>query len=145
MPLKTAARIATIIQASAQPNTFDIFNLDLYLENTSSSLQGVVYHKATSNVTIKKADIQIFDKNGIESGILSVDIKKGSTPSNSSMVSIFNELPSIDFSQAVDYENHSGILDQGEITLNEGDMLRIDVNSTLNKKVNFRLILTGER
>jgi hypothetical protein len=67
----------------------EIFNSTITIGSTAPSVTGIMYHKATDNISFKKANIQIFGKNNVYDGVLQMDCKVGDIP-DESMQSMFS-------------------------------------------------------
>jgi hypothetical protein len=105
----------------------EVFNFPVILGSSAQSLTGLAYFRAPSSLNLKNAFLQVWEMNSISSGLLEIDIKKGITPDDSTMVSIFSTLPQIDFSLASDYETSSGVKATSSVA--NGNWLRLDVSS----------------
>jgi len=123
----------------------ELVNMDFRNASSAATMTGLFYYKATYDFTVTKVEIQIFDKEGITSGSLTVDVKKNSTPDNTGMTSILSVLPTLDFSSCADYDSNSGTLDAGEQDILEGEFLRVDITALPASKPlgKFRLVITG--
>jgi hypothetical protein len=113
------------------PSSLEIFNVTI--ENIVAK-NGILYFKAPRDVTISTVSVQLFEKKGIVSGILEVDIKASSnkTPNASLMTSVFTTKPSLDFSSSgvVDYSQTTNqALSQTTNKIATGDFLRLDITS----------------
>jgi hypothetical protein len=105
----------------------EIFNNFITLGSSAATLTGVNYFRAPSALTISSVVVQLWLKNGVSAGTLSVDIKKNTTPSNTGMTSIFSAQPSFDFSSDPDYSTSSGTLSTSSVAA--GEWLRLDATS----------------
>jgi hypothetical protein len=123
--------IATGQTNAYYPSSLEIFNVTI--ENIIKK-DGVLYFKAPRDVTINTVSVQLFEKKGITSGLLQIDIKKSSnkTPNGALMSSIFTTQPSLDFSLSgvVDYsQTINQALSQSTNRIAAGDFLRLDITS----------------
>lgn len=105
----------------------EIFNTEVQVSPVTSTITGLAYFRAPTNLTISLVVITLFNKNGIASGTLSVDLKKNTTPDDVGMTSIFSALPSFNFATDADYSEKSGTL--STTALSTGNWLRLDVTS----------------
>jgi hypothetical protein len=121
----------------------EVFNFPILNASSAPSFTGLTYYRATSSFTLSTVQLEIFDKGGISSGIVSVDVKV-----SNGLGGVFNSVltvqPSIDFSTASDYDIATGTLDPLYQSVAAGDVLRLDVTSlpivTLGK---FRILVYG--
>lgn len=108
----------------------NVFNSNVLIGSFAPTYTGVAYYKATSAFNLTSANIQIYEKNGIASGILEIDIKTGPDPDDVNMDSIFSVLPSLDYSVVTDYEiSTNQIINPSFSSVSEGDWLRLDITS----------------
>ena len=105
----------------------EIFNSTVVVNGLASSLTGLSYFMASKSITINFIRLQVFQKNGISTGNLVVDLKKNSTPDETGMTSIFSAQPVRNFATDTDYSFDSGTLSTTSLT--QGDYLRLDVTS----------------
>lgn len=123
----------------------DVFNNDVLMGSVAGSLNELAFYRATSSFTLTNCEIQIFEKNGVATGSLEVDILKNTTPNDTGMTSIFNTKPSIDFSTASDYQVSSNqVFNSAQTEMSAGEILRLDVTSLPNNISKFRIVLFGE-
>lgn len=108
---------------------YEVFNLIVANTTQATSLTGVAYFRAHANMTISVSVMQIFEKGGITTGNLEIDLKKNTTPNNTGMTSIYTTKPILSFANVatVDYSSNNGTLNPSLITLNAGDWLRLDI------------------
>ena len=122
----------------------EIFNSDVILSSNYNNLDGVAYYKAGFNFNINFAEIQIFDKDGISSGIVEIDVLKNDSPDDSGMVTIFSTRPSLDFSTANDYDvSTNQVINAPQAIVSGGDFLRLDITSLPSELRAFRVVLRG--
>lgn len=105
----------------------EIFNFTMGTRGTESTITGAMHFRAPQGLTISSVVIQIYEKNGVSSGTLTVDIKKNTSPNDVGMTSIFSAAPSFDFSTAADYATSSGTISTSSVS--SGNYLRVDVTS----------------
>ena len=70
----------TILNIPGLQTNVDIINTTVTLGASASTATGLLYYKATRNMNLTAVYAQLFEKNGISSGTLEVDVKKGPTP-----------------------------------------------------------------
>lgn len=122
----------------------EVFNFDVLNASSASSLTGLIHHEALSAFIVTEVKIQLFETGGISSGVLSVDVKKGPTPDDLTMVSILTTQPSINFLTAVNYDSASGVLDPSQQTIAQGEILRLDITSLPSTPLGkFRVLVYG--
>ena len=105
----------------------EIFNNVVVLGSSAATLTGLNYFRAPSALTISSVVVQLWDKLGVATGTLSVDIKKHTTPEAVGMVTIFSAQPSFNFATAPNYSTSSGTLSVTAVAA--GEWLRLDVTS----------------
>jgi len=128
---------------SAGSNKIEVFNLDILNASVSSSMTGLIYHEALQNFRITQVQIQVFDTLPT-SGVLSVDVKKNTTPDNVGMTSILTTQPSINFTTATNYQKSTGVLDSGLQQVLAGEIIRLDITNIPTNLAKFRVIVYGE-
>jgi len=122
----------------------EVFNLDVLNASSASSLTGLLHHEALSAFIITEVKIQLFETGGITSGTLSVDVKKGPTPDDLTMVSVLTSQPNINFLTAVDYQTATGVLDPSQQSVAQGEILRLDITSLPSTPLGkFRVLVYG--
>jgi len=105
----------------------EIFNNTITIGSDATTITGVAYFKAPKDLTLGDVKLQIFTKNGVTSGSLSIDIEKNSTPDSVGMTSIFSVQPTINFATASDYAEDTGTKSTSVVTA--GQWLRLDISS----------------
>lgn len=105
----------------------EIYNTTIAIPFGVATMTGILHFKVPYNSNIVITQVQLFEKNGVVSGTLEVDVKKNSTPNNTGMTSIFSAKPSFDFATASDYDVSTGVV--GTSTITAGDYLRLDITS----------------
>lgn len=110
-----------------------VFNEEIYNISSTMTLTGIAYWKAHASVNITKAEIQIFTKEGITSGIVEYDLKKSSTLGGT-YATILTTKPAINYASAVDYESNDGVLNAGQAVAQD-HILRLDITSVPAGKV----------
>ena len=121
-----------------------VFNNDILNASSALSLTGLAYYRSYVQFTITTVKLQIFQKGIVTSGILSLDIKKGSTLDDLSMASILNTEPQINFATAVDYAESDGVLNPTEQLILPNQYLRLDITSLPALPVGaFRVLVYG--
>lgn len=103
---------------------FEIFNVTL---NKPSVSKGYLHFKVPKAITFNTCILQVFDKNGIVSGSLTIDIKYNTTANDIGMTTIFSVAPTIDFATASDYATSNGTM--SVTTIPAGSYVRLDVTS----------------
>lgn len=102
----------------------EIFNVTLV---NPSANAGYLHYKIPKNMYFNQCSVQIFEKNGISSGSLTIDIKYNTTPNDTGMTSIFSSTPSINFATASDYAEVNGTISTTGVL--SGGYLRLDITS----------------
>ena len=133
-----------LAQAVAGGRKIEVFNLDVGLGSFGNTFTGILYHECLQDMSLVECAIQIFNKNGISTGLLSIDVKKNTTPDNTGMTSIFTTAPIINFSTALDYERSTATFNTTTQNVLKGDILRLDITNMPQGLGYFRLILIGE-
>jgi hypothetical protein len=102
----------------------EVFNATISKPTVS---KGYLHFKAPKDLTLNQFILQIFDKNAVVSGSLTVDVKTATTADDLLMTSVFSVVPTIDFSSASDYTTSNGTL--STTTIAAGSYLRLDITS----------------
>ena len=132
----------TILNIPGLDSSFDIFNTTITIGTSASTATGLLHFKATQNITLTSIKAQLFEKNGVSSGILEVDVKKNSTPDDVGMTSICSIKPSFDFASISDYAISNGTISTTSIS--SGEYLRLDLTNIPTGFVgHVQLTLTG--
>jgi hypothetical protein len=121
-----------------------VFNNDVLNASSANSLTGLAYYRAIVPFTITTVKLQIFEKGDVVSGILSMDIKKGTTLDELDFSSVLTTEASIDFSVANDYDESDGVLDALNQSVAVDEYLRLDITSLPITPVGkFRVLVYG--
>jgi hypothetical protein len=104
----------------------EVFNVIVSVAN-NSPVVGISFYVSALNKGINNVSLMVWDKLGVTTGSLSIDIKKNTSPDSVGMTSIFTSVPTIDFSVDPNYTKKSGTLLSGSFT--SSDVLRLDVLS----------------
>lgn len=102
----------------------EVFNVTI---SKPSVNKGYLHFKAPRDITLTGCILQVFDKNAVVSGSLTIDVKTATTADDLNMTSVFATSPTIDFSSASDYTTSTGAL--GTATIASGSYLRLDITS----------------
>lgn len=136
-------RLTTVEAAASKVVFFDgiVQNAAVY-----STLTGAIFHRVQSAIDITDCKIALYDKGGISSGTLEIDVQKASSGNDfTSSVSVFTTKPSLDLSVAGNYtESTNAVLSVTNKVLSEGDWLRIDISSLPSGLQYFHIYLIGE-
>lgn len=100
----------------------EIFNVTV---TSAMVANGYLHFKAPAALTFQTVAMQIFEKNGVATGSLTIDIKKGTNPGT--MTTIFTTKPTLNFATAADYDSDAGT--QSVTTCSSGDYLRLDITA----------------
>jgi len=121
-----------INSVEASNKKIEIFKYLILNGSSFSTATGLDYYRAEDTITVTKVAIQIFEKNGVVSGTLELDVKKSVTDLNSgSFTTIMTTKPSLDFSTAVDYqESTNQVINVASSTISPGQYFRLDITST---------------
>ena len=125
----------------------EIFNSTVLLGNFYSTLTGIAYYQAPSNMSFNACIISIFEKGSINSGNLEIDVKKNSSYNSVGMNSVFSTRPKIAMGSIADYGKSSdagqtaAVFSTVEIAAN--DILRLDITSIPAGLSRFNIFLIG--
>lgn len=100
----------------------EIFNLAI---DNAEIINGYAYFVAPRDLSFEEVEVELFQKNGVSSGNLTIDIQKG--VNEGAMATIFGTKPTFNFATAADYSISNGV--QSVTTCDEGDLIRLDLNS----------------
>lgn len=104
-----------------------IFDQDFANVSTALDLTNIFSWKATDNCSITKGQIQIYTKDGITTGSLTLDIKKSSTLGGT-YASIFTTKPTINYATASAYDSNDGVFNAGQ-AVTQDEYLRFSFSS----------------
>jgi hypothetical protein len=107
--------------------SLEVFNAVVQIVAPTASSEGISYFISPASATISFVKLMVWDKNGVTTGNLTIDIKKNTSPNPTGMTSIFSVLPTLDFATASNYDSNAGTLSTSAISVN--DVLRLDVTS----------------
>jgi hypothetical protein len=105
----------------------EVMNAPVILNGLAGSVTGLSYFYVPKNFTVNQVKLAVYEKNGISSGNLVLDVKRNSTQANAGMTSILSAQATLDFATATDYQVASATISSGACTL--GQWLRIDLTS----------------
>ena len=105
----------------------EIFSEVVQVVAPTVSSQGISYFISPGSSTISFVKLMVWDKNGVTTGNLTIDIKKNTSPNPTGMTSIFSVLPTLNFATASNYDSNAGTISTSAISIN--DVLRLDVTS----------------
>jgi hypothetical protein len=121
----------------------EVANSDVIVASNAPTLTGLLYFRAPAAIKIVKVQVELFTLDGVSSGILSLDVKKNTTPEDSGMASIMDTEAEIDFSTAANYDIGVGVIDPLLEDLAENDVIRVDVTSKPVGVTKFRITIIG--
>ncbi len=125
----------------------EVFLFDIVNGSNFSTATGLAYYQAIEAFTITNAAIRIYTKGSL-SGAVEIDIKKSTTDmDNASFTTIFTTKPKITYSGASDYDTSTNqVFNSGQININPGDILRLDITEAPTGGVlpKLKLIVYGE-
>jgi len=125
----------------------EIFLFDLVNGSNFSTATGLAYYQAIETFTITNAAIRIYTKGSL-TGAVEIDIKKSTTDmDNASFTTIFTTKPKVTYSGASDYDTSTNqVFNSGQININPGDILRLDITEAPTGGVlpKLKLIVYGE-
>lgn len=137
-----------VTSLSASAKKIDIFKYVLLNGSSFSTATGLDYYQAIESFTITNAQIRIFEKGSL-TGFIEVDVKKSTTNMNdTSFTTIFTTKPKITLATASDYYTSTNqVFNSGQITINAGDILRLDITTAPTSGVlpKLQLIIYGEK
>jgi hypothetical protein len=70
----------TISNIPGLDTNFEIFNTTVTIGTSASTATGLLHYKTTKDITLNSVYAQLFEKNGVASGLLTVDVKRLSDP-----------------------------------------------------------------
>lgn len=121
-----------------------VFDSEVSTPSSAQSLTGITHFRAIQAFTVTAVQVEIFEKGSITSGVLSLDVKKNTTPDDTGMVSITTTEASIDFSTASDYAVDLADLDITQQDIAVDEVLRVDITSKPASLGRFRVLIYGE-
>lgn len=141
------SRLSLVEGSAAKIVVFDEIVLSAATLATGGTVTGLDVYRATANFDLIDGKVWIFEKGGITSGSLEIDIQKSASADFTSSVSVFTTKPSIDYSTASSYdESANAVFDATNKTISSGDYLRFDVSSLPSNgyPAKFGIYLIGE-
>lgn len=118
---------------------------NIYRIGSYATSSGILFHRVESGLTLTDCKVWIYDKGGLSSGTIEVDVQKSTSADFTSSVSVFTTRPSLDMSTASSYdESNNAVFNTSNNTASEGDYLRIDVTSIPSGLGVVGLFLVGE-
>lgn len=134
-----------VLSLEASANKIEVFNGLVMNAAAYSSATAVIFHRIQSAIDITDVKVALYDKGGISSGTLSVDVQKASGGNDfSSSVSILTTQPSLDLSVAANYAESSNAVLNVNKSCSEGDWIRVDITSLPSGLGFFHLYVIGE-
>jgi hypothetical protein len=82
----------TISNIPGLDTNFDIFNTTVTIGTSASTATGLLHYKVTKDITLDSVYAQLFEKNGVTSGILAVDVVELTNPGTPLALPITNTL-----------------------------------------------------
>jgi hypothetical protein len=130
----------TALSVSAGPVV--IFDEEILNVSTALPLTNIADFRAFAGMNITKAQIQIYTKDGITTGLLEYDLKKASTLGGT-YTSIFTTKPAINYATDSTYTSRDGVLNSGQ-TLAIDDIIRLDITNVPTGVITrFRIMVYG--
>lgn len=105
----------------------EVMNSPVVINGLAGSITGLSYFYVPKNFTVNQVKLAVYEKNGITTGNLVLDVKKGATQANAGMATILSAQATLNFATAADYDVASATISGGACTL--GQWLRIDLTS----------------
>ena len=105
----------------------EVFSEVVQIVAPIASSTGVSYFISPTSGLISFVKLMVWDKNGVTTGNLTIDILKNTSPNPTGMTSIFSVLPTINFATDPNYTSNAGTLSTSAFSAN--DVLRLDVTS----------------
>lgn len=134
-----------LLTVEASTNKIIFYSGTITSAGTYAAATGLIFCRVQSAIDLTDCKVGIFDKGGVSSGTLSVDVQKASSLDFTSSVSVFTTQPSLDLSVASNYtESSNVVLSVSNKVLTEGDYIRIDISSLPTGLGRFSLYLIGE-
>ena len=118
-----------VLDIEASSSKIIVFEGDVVFR-VASSLTGIAMFTAASNFRLTGAVVGVYDKTGVTSGTLSIDVRKSTTRDFTTNVSIFTTAPSLNMATASNYDDSTNaVIDAGEQDMITGEALRLDITS----------------
>jgi len=109
--------------------TVFIFNGDIDFVGFSLSYPDIFYYKARQDFSVNDFRAQIFDKQGITSGSLTIDLQKAINTNNANFGSILTSALTFNFSSSAAYSEVVASIDSGLNDILTGEVLRLKVTN----------------
>jgi hypothetical protein len=122
-----------------------IFDETIYNSTRAATLTGMLFFKASRDITVTSVQIQIFETGVITTGLLKVDLKKASSLDPAFFSSILTTEAEIDFTTANDFETDNATINPVLNAVPIDSYLRVDVTSLPATPLGkFRVRIFGE-
>ena len=133
-------RLNTAISGSGK---IALMNEDILVGSNGITTTTLTY-EVIQDCIITEGAIQLFSKNGVSSGSLTIDVKKNSSTNPAGFNSVFSVQPTLNMASATDYQRSAGVIDPAAQSLAIGTILKLDIISLPVGIPRFRVNLIGE-
>jgi hypothetical protein len=116
-----------ITSLATSGGTVFIFNGDIDFVGFSSSEPDIFYYKARQDFSINDFRAQLFDKQGVASGNLVLDLQKASDTDDANFASILTASLSFDFASDAAYSEKVATIDSALNDILTDEVLRVKV------------------
>lgn len=118
-----------ITSLATSGGTVFIFNGDVSFVGFSLTYGDIFYYKARQDFSINDFRVQLFDKQGVSSGSLTLDLQKSIDTDNANFASILTSALTFDFALAAAYGEATGALDPALNDILTGEVIRVKVTN----------------
>jgi hypothetical protein len=109
--------------------TVFIFNGDVSFVGFNISYPNIFYYKARQDFSVNDFRVQLFDKQGITSGNLVLDLQKSIDTNNANFSTILTTSLSINFASAADYSVSVGSINSSLNDILTDQVLRVKITN----------------
>jgi hypothetical protein len=119
-------RVQDLVDAGV---TTYVINGDVSFYGYDPADPSIFYYKVRNLFSISDFRVQLFSKQGISTGVLSLDLQKSPNTNDATFESILNSSLNIPFSTSLDYSQHVSSIDGDKNDLQLDEVLRVKVLS----------------
>lgn len=107
----------------------EIFNKEICFAGFDNSNPNVFYWKVPRNCVLTEVRGQIFDKNGVSTGSLTIDVQKATDTNNGNFNSMLTSALSFNFASDTNYSQKTATINSSTIALSATNVVRIQVQA----------------
>lgn len=109
--------------------TVFILNGDVSLVGFNINNPNIFYYKARQDFSINDFRVQLFTRQGIVTGNLTLDLQKATNTNDTNFATILTTPLSINFASAADYSEHAASINSSLNNILTGQVLRVKITN----------------